>query len=183
MAHGGRQGQLLGADGRGLRPEVLVQELSCCRALQGHPKIFLLQACRGGRRDSGVGPTARSWFWRWLRAPPAIPSHADVLQVYADVQGSSSGAPPPGTSDHADILMVYAAADGYVAYRDEKGSDFILTLVEVVRAHPGRDLLELMTEVNRRVCELDVLGPDCDQPRKACLEIHSSLRRRLCLRA
>lgn len=48
MAHGGPQGQLLGADGQEVQPEVLMQELKCCRALQGHPKIFLLQACRGG---------------------------------------------------------------------------------------------------------------------------------------
>jgi hypothetical protein len=49
MAHGGPRGQLLGADGQEVQPEVLVQELSCCRVLKGHPKIFLLQACRGGK--------------------------------------------------------------------------------------------------------------------------------------
>lgn len=36
---------------------------------------------------------------------------------------------------------------GCVAYRDEKGSDFVQTLVEVIRANPGGDLLELLTEV------------------------------------
>ncbi|KAF4015529.1 hypothetical protein G4228_007113 [Cervus hanglu yarkandensis] len=142
MAHGGPQGQLLGADGQEGHLEALVQELSCCGALQGRPKIFLLQACRGG--NSSRGPT-------------------------------------PGSPNQADVLMVYAAAEGCVAYRDEKGSDFIQTLVEVLRADPKADLLELMTEVNRQVCELDVLGPDCDERRKACLEIRSSLRRRLCL--
>ncbi|XP_032317013.1 caspase-14 isoform X2 [Camelus ferus] len=181
MAHGGPQGQLLGADGQEVQPEVLVQELSRCGALVGRPKIFLLQACRGGHRDAGMGPTALPWFWRWLRAPPATPSQADVIQIYADVQGSFPRGPIPGSSDQADILMVYAAAEGCVAYRDEKGSDFIQTLVEVLRADPRRDLLELMTEVNRQVCELEVLGPDCDERRKACLEIRSSLRRRLCL--
>ncbi|XP_070423040.1 uncharacterized protein CASP16 isoform X4 [Equus przewalskii] len=147
MAHGGPQGQLLGADGQEVQPEALVRELSCCRALRGRPKIFLLQACRGGHRDAGLGPTALSWFWRWLRAPPATPSHADVLQVYADAQGSSSRGPTAGSSDQADILMVYAAAEGCVAYRDETGSDFIQTLVEVLRADPKGDLLELLTEV------------------------------------
>ncbi|XP_052052594.1 putative caspase-16 [Apodemus sylvaticus] len=175
MAHGGPQGQLLGADGEEVQPEVLVQELSCCRALHGHPKIFLLQACRGGNRDSGVGPRALPWYCRWLRAPPAIPTQADVLQIHADAPGSLV------SSGQADILTVYAAAEGCVAYRDEKGSDFVQTLVEVIRANPGRDLLELLTEVNRRVCELDALGPDSDALRKACLEIRSSLRRRLCL--
>ncbi|XP_072798654.1 putative caspase-16 [Vicugna pacos] len=183
MAHGGPQGQLLGADGQEVQPEVLVQELSRCGALVGCPKIFLLQACRGGHRDAGMGPTALPWFWRWLRAPPATPSQADILQIYADVQGSFPRGPIPGSSDQADILMVYAAAEGCVAYRDEKGSDFIQTLVEVLRADPRGDLLELMTEVNRQVCELEVLGPDSDERRKACLEIRSSLRRRLCLQS
>nr|XP_017453069.1 caspase-14 isoform X1 [Rattus norvegicus] len=179
MAHGGPQGQLLGADGEEVQPEVLVQELSCCQALHGHPKIFLFQACRGGYRDPGVGPRALPWYRHWLRAPPAIPTQADVLQIHADAPGSLLST--PGGSGQADILTVYAAAEGCVAYRDEKGSDFVQTLVEVIRANPGRDLLELMTEVNRRVCELDVLGPDSDELRKACLEIRSSLRRRLCL--
>lgn len=64
MAHGGPQGQLLGADGREVRPEALVQELSRCRALCGCPKIFLLQACRGGE----WGPTPHL-------PPPVLASH------------------------------------------------------------------------------------------------------------
>lgn len=48
MAHGGPRGQLLGADGQEVQPEALMQELSCCRVLWGRPKVFLLQACRGG---------------------------------------------------------------------------------------------------------------------------------------
>ncbi|XP_021590567.3 caspase-14 [Ictidomys tridecemlineatus] len=183
MAHGGPQGQLLGADGQEVQPEALVQELSHCRALRGRPKIFLLQSCRGGNRDAGVGPVALPWYWRWLRTPLAIPTQADVLQIHTDAQGSPSRDPIPGSSDQADILTVYAATEGCVAYRDEKGSDLIQTLVEVLRANPRGDLLELLTEVNRRVCELDVLGPDCNELRKACLEIRSSLRRRLCLQA
>ncbi|XP_048645235.1 putative caspase-16 isoform X4 [Marmota marmota marmota] len=183
MAHGGPQGQLLGADGQEVQPEALVQELSHCRALRGRPKIFLLQACRGGNRDAGVGPVALPWYWRWLRTPPAIPTQADVLQIHTDAQGSPSRGPISGSSDQADILTVYAATEDCVAYRDEKGSDLVQTLVEVLRANPRGDLLELLTEVNRRVCELDVLGPDCNELRKACLEIRSSLRRRLCLQA
>ncbi|XP_028616682.1 caspase-14-like [Grammomys surdaster] len=178
MAHGGPQGQLLGADGEEVQPEALVQELSFCQALHGHPKIFLLQACRGENRDPGVRPRALPWYRRWLRAPSAMPTQADVLQIQAGAPGSLIST--PGTPGRADILTVYAAAEGCVAYRDEKGSDFVQTLVEVIRANPGGDLLELLTEVNRRVCELDVLGPDSDELRKACLEIRSSLRRRLC---
>ncbi|XP_019842958.2 uncharacterized protein [Bos indicus] len=115
MAHGGPQGQLLGADGQERQLEVLVQELSHCGALRGRPKIFLLQACRGGHRDAGVGPAALPWFRRWLRAPPATPSQADVLHVCTDVQGRSSRGPTPGSPNQADVLMVYAAAEGLTA--------------------------------------------------------------------
>ncbi|XP_029805375.1 uncharacterized protein LOC115299969 [Suricata suricatta] len=146
MAHGGPQGQLLGADRREVQPEALVQELSRCKALRGCPKIFLLQACRGGHRDAGVGSAGLPWFRRWLRPSATTPSHADVLQIYADAQGNSSRGPTAGSSAQADILMVYAAAEGCVAYRDETGSDFIQTLVEVFRADPAREILELLTE-------------------------------------
>ncbi|XP_053527512.1 caspase-14-like isoform X3 [Artibeus jamaicensis] len=112
MAHGGPQGQLLGADGQEVQPEVFVRELSRCRALRGCPKIFLLQACRGRHRDAGMGRTALPWFRRWLWAAPATPSHADVLQVYADVRGSSFRGRAPGSRDQADALVVYAAAEG-----------------------------------------------------------------------
>ena len=40
-----------------------------------------------GHRDAGVGPAGLPWFRRWLRASPTTPSHADVLQIYADAQG------------------------------------------------------------------------------------------------
>uniref|UniRef100_A0A8C9A3T6 Caspase family p20 domain-containing protein n=1 Tax=Prolemur simus TaxID=1328070 RepID=A0A8C9A3T6_PROSS len=151
MAHGGPRGQLMGADWQEVHPEALQRELSHCRALRGCPKIFLLQACRGGEQDG---------------EPLGLAESQDP-----EGQGLSL------------TLWPWSPDLGYVAYRDEKGSDFIQTLVEVLRAKPEGDLLELLTEVNRRVCEQDVLGPDCDELRKACLEIRSSLRRRLCLQA
>lgn len=66
MAHGGPQGQLLGADGQEGQLEMLVQELSHCRALRGRPKIFLLQACRGG--EQALGPP-----WRPTSCCPSSP--------------------------------------------------------------------------------------------------------------
>uniref|UniRef100_A0A673ULL5 Caspase family p10 domain-containing protein n=1 Tax=Suricata suricatta TaxID=37032 RepID=A0A673ULL5_SURSU len=166
------------------QPQQLVRELSRCGALWGCPKVFLLlSSAPGGHRDAGVGSAGLPWFRRWLRPSATTPSHADVLQIYADAQGNSSRGPTAGSSAQADILMVYAAAEGCVAYRDETGSDFIQTLVEVFRADPAREILELLTEVTRRVCDLEVLGPDGQERCRACPEVRSSLRRRLCLRA
>lgn len=81
MAHGGPQGQLLGADGQRVQPEMLVQELSCCRALQGRPKIFLLQACRGGKRPC-LKPTHLPWHSSaspWLPTFPPTSSRKPAL--------------------------------------------------------------------------------------------------------
>ncbi|XP_068921548.1 putative caspase-16 [Petaurus breviceps papuanus] len=186
MAHGEPQGRLLGADGQMVEVEEMVRELSTCQVLQGKAKIFLLQGCRGGNRDPGVRPRTLPWLGRWLQhllqSPSTIPSHADILQVYANMPDVSSREDFPKNPDQVDILRVYSAAEGYVAYRDENGSDFIQTLVQVITADPHQDLLELLTEVNRQLCEMDVLGPDCDEIRKMNLEIRSSLRKRLCLK-
>ncbi|OBS82383.1 hypothetical protein A6R68_23621, partial [Neotoma lepida] len=74
MAHGGPQGQLLGADGQEVQPEMLVQELSCCQALQSRPKIFLLQACRGGKRPC-LKPNHLPWHSSASPWPPTFPIH------------------------------------------------------------------------------------------------------------
>ncbi|XP_072490953.1 caspase-14-like isoform X2 [Notamacropus eugenii] len=186
MAHGESEGRLLGADGQMVEVEEMVKELSTCQVLQGKAKVFLLQGCRGGNRDPGMRPRPLSWLGRWLQhwlpRSSTIPSHADILWVYANMQDVFSRENFPRNLDPVDILRVYSAAEGYVAYRDENGSDFIQTLVEVIIADPHRDLLELLTEVNRKLCEMDVLGPDCDEIRKMNLEIRSSLRKRLCLK-
>lgn len=74
MAHGGPQGQLLGADGREVQSEMLVQELSCCQALRGRPKVFLLQACRGGKGPC-LQPNRPSWLSSASHWPPTFPTH------------------------------------------------------------------------------------------------------------
>ncbi|XP_044540075.1 putative caspase-16, partial [Gracilinanus agilis] len=90
MAHGEPQGRLLGADGQMVEVEEMVSELSTCQVLQGKAKVVLLQGCRGGDRDPGMRPRALpwlgSWLQHWLQRPSTIPSHADVLQVYANMQ-------------------------------------------------------------------------------------------------
>ncbi|XP_028930316.1 uncharacterized protein LOC103165588 [Ornithorhynchus anatinus] len=68
-------------------------------------------------------------------------------------------------------------APGCVTCRDERGSDFVQTLVEVLLAElPHCDLLDLLTEVNRTDRKADVLGPYSDDICKMNLE-----NLRLCL--
>lgn len=62
------------------------------------------------------------------------------------------------------MLWPWSPGLGCIAYRDEKkGSDFIQTLVEVLRTDPGGDLLELLTEVSVGGCRL-ATGGDIPSP-------------------
>lgn len=90
MAHGGPQGQLLAVDGQAVWPEALVQELSGCRALRGCPKIFLLQACRGGEQSSGP-PGGPVRFWPLAHLP--LP-----LLSLPSPQPPGTSCPPPSGS-------------------------------------------------------------------------------------
>lgn len=49
-----------------------------------------------GNRDPGVRPRALPWYRRWLRAPPALPTQADVLQIHVDAPGGSAFLLEPG---------------------------------------------------------------------------------------
>uniref|UniRef100_F6QXM7 Caspase family p10 domain-containing protein n=1 Tax=Ornithorhynchus anatinus TaxID=9258 RepID=F6QXM7_ORNAN len=170
----GTRGRLLGADGQEVEPEDLVRELSSCRALRGKAKAFLLPGCQGGEAQRLRGWRSRfPWLWRWPREPPAIPSHANILRVYAD-------ATPQGTFPLTGLFsagLFPVLAPGCVTCRDERGSDFVQTLVEVLLAElPHCDLLDLLTEVNRTDRKADVLGPYSDDICKMNLE-----NLRLCL--
>uniref|UniRef100_A0A8C4LBV2 Caspase family p20 domain-containing protein n=1 Tax=Equus asinus asinus TaxID=83772 RepID=A0A8C4LBV2_EQUAS len=134
MAHGGPQGQLLGADGQEVQPEALVRELSCCRALRGRPKIFLLQACRGGESSRSL--------------PHSLPApRGPVCLTPTSTTNRPLGNWKAAGRCPSLIPRPWSPGLGCVAYRDETGSDFIQTLVEVLRADPEGDLLELLTEV------------------------------------
>uniref|UniRef100_A0A5F8H6L0 Caspase-14 n=1 Tax=Monodelphis domestica TaxID=13616 RepID=A0A5F8H6L0_MONDO len=118
-----------------------------------------------------------------LSACQVLQGKAKVVLLQGCRGDVSSKGYSPKNPDQVDILRVYSAAEGYVAYRNENGSDFIQTLVQVIIANPDQDLLELLTEVNKRLCEMEVRGPDCDEIRKMSVEIQSSLRKQLYLKS
>ncbi|XP_037018344.2 caspase-14 [Artibeus jamaicensis] len=155
MAHG-QEGHLEGIDEQMVELENLFKVLNNknCQALRAKPKVYIVQACRGERRDSGETVDGDNIGMITKESLQTIPTYTDTLHVYSTVEG-------------------------YISYRhDEEGSYFIQTLVDVFTKRKG-PILELLTEVTRRMAEAELVQEG--RARKVNPQVESTLRKRLYL--
>ncbi|KAK2580025.1 hypothetical protein KPH14_012314 [Odynerus spinipes] len=96
--------------------------------LAGKPKLFFIQACRGDQLDDGV----------------------KIMQVRDETDSRACSYSIP---TFADIMVAYSTLDGFYSWRNpDDGSWFIQAICEEFNINGRtRDLLTLMTFVNRRV--------------------------------
>ena len=135
MTHGGHCDELQGSDGRMTSVKRLTAEFlpRRCRSLARKPKLFFFQSCRGIAKQR--------------RAQSA--EHNITDPCWSDSPLASTTFP-----HEADFLLAFSTPPDYVAYRYDSGSPYIQTLVDVVRErHRTNHLLDMLTEVNRRVAE------------------------------
>ena len=136
MSHGGAQDKIFGSDGNYTTVERLMASFlpSKCPALSGKPKLLFFQSCRGQGEQT--------------QAPQ--PGEGKAFDWCADSTLSSTTFP-----HEADFLLAFSTPPGYVAYRSERsGSIYIQILVDTLRKyHSTTHLLDMLTEVNRRVAE------------------------------
>ncbi|XP_074060373.1 caspase-14 [Macrotis lagotis] len=162
MAHG-EEGILLGVDGQTIKLEELFSMLTNKNspALRGKPKVFIVQACRGDRTDTGE-----------VVPPAETPEKSGETVLLSNEQ-------LPKLPTFTDILHVFATVEGYIAYRhEEDGSFFIQTLTDVFTNMKGH-ILDLLTEVTRIMADAELL--EGGKLRKVNPEVQSTLRKLLYL--
>ncbi|PAA56209.1 hypothetical protein BOX15_Mlig000705g2, partial [Macrostomum lignano] len=173
MAHGTAD-SIYGCDGRPLEIKYLAArfQANICSGLEHKPKIFFVQACRGGRTEATGGAGAGSQL---------------LSQVQPVSTDSTSGPAPVKDSlfcpTESDFLFCYANTETGAAYREpHRGSIFIQTLCTVLeREYQREHLVDIMTQVNRRVKENPVRCPGRQLFYHSVPEMRSQLSKKVSL--
>ena len=135
LSHGGAGDVVYGTDGGEVEVEQLKQMFytTKCHSLAGVPKVFLIDACRGGNREN--------------------------VHQYYDTKSPINGSCRSTTNrtDSSDFIIVYASTRGNVAYmlpggNNMRGSCFTQTLIKVItEANENTEFNEIKREVTSRI--------------------------------
>ncbi|XP_051896686.1 caspase-3-like [Pristis pectinata] len=128
----GEDGVIYGADGEPvhLRDIYSMFTEKNCPSLAGKPKIFFIQACRGGNLDDGVCVEQIE--------TDSCSAQQDFFSHYLAI--------PDDTAVH------FSSCPGYCSFLRPSGSAFLQTLCELLSGEQRHwELLRIMTHVNCRV--------------------------------
>ena len=135
LSHGD-EGAVFGTDGAQVQLDWLQEKFYTekCNSLASVPKVFLIDACRGGKDEKRYHPPEQK----------------------SDLSKSKHGA--MSITDSSDFLTVYASTRGNAAYTytckesGKKGSYFTQTLAKVIKeAKENTEFTEIIREVRYRV--------------------------------
>jgi len=154
MSHGDKKDVIYGVDNRKAGMEDLMCEFTAtnCPTLENKPKLFFIQACRGQRNDPRMNR---------LSASTSDNIAEDSIQIIHSPDADLANGVSPR---EADFLLAFATVPGYKAWRSKRvGSWFIQVLVDVIRTyHRHHHLLDMLTEVNKRVADIANEYPDVE---------------------
>ncbi|XP_056129579.1 caspase-9 [Lampris incognitus] len=161
VSHNRFPGAVHGVDGPIVPVQLITNYLNGqhCPSLQGKPKLFFIQACGGGERDTGfeVSPDeARPSIGGLDDQTDAIPmsSSSDSLSM-SDETDARATLPTP-----CDILVSYSTFPGYVSWRDAQlGSWYVETLDRILEENVSTDdLVTMLMMVNNEVSQNSAKG-------------------------
>ncbi|XP_073678791.1 caspase-9 [Garra rufa] len=140
-------GAVHGVDGPSVPVQLITNYLNGqnCPSLQGKPKLFFIQACGGGEKDTGfeVSPDevepSLGGIDDQMDAIP-ISSSSDSLSTSDEIDARAS-LPTP-----SDILVSYSTFPGYVSWRDtQAGSWYVENLDRVLEENASiNDLVTML---------------------------------------
>lgn len=161
VSHNRFPGAVYGVDGQHVPVQHITNYLNGrhCPSLQGKPKLFFIQACGGGERDTGfeVSPDeVEPSMGGEDDQVDAIPmsSSSDSLSM-SDEPDARATLPTP-----SDILVSYSTFPGYVSWRDtQSGSWYVETLDRILEENaPTDDLVTMLMMVNHEVSQNSAKG-------------------------
>uniref|UniRef100_A0A8C1BAJ4 Caspase 9, apoptosis-related cysteine peptidase n=1 Tax=Cyprinus carpio carpio TaxID=630221 RepID=A0A8C1BAJ4_CYPCA len=154
-------GAVHGVDGPAVPVQLITNYLNGqnCPSLQGKPKLFFIQACGGGEKDTGfeVSPDevepSLGGIDDQMDAIP-ISSSSDSLST-SDELDARATLPTP-----SDILVSYSTFPGYVSWRDtQAGSWYVENLDRVLEENAATDdLVTMLMMVNNAVSQISAKG-------------------------
>ncbi|XP_052396742.1 caspase-9-like isoform X1 [Carassius gibelio] len=140
-------GAVHGVDGPSVPVQLITNYLSGqnCPSLQGKPKLFFIQACGGGKKDTG------------FEVPPDEKEHSSIPISSRTPDELDARATLPTLSD---ILVSYSTFPGYVSWRDtQAGSFYVENLDRVLEENAAtEDLVTMLTMVNDAVSQISAKG-------------------------
>uniref|UniRef100_A0AAQ5ZJC5 Caspase 9, apoptosis-related cysteine peptidase n=1 Tax=Amphiprion ocellaris TaxID=80972 RepID=A0AAQ5ZJC5_AMPOC len=161
VSHNRFPGAVYGVDGQHVPVQHITNYLNGqhCPSLQGKPKLFFIQACGGGERDTGfeVSPD---------EAPPSIrgeDDQTDAIPMSSSSDSLSMSDEPDARATlptPSDILVSYSTFPGYVSWRDtQSGSWYVETLDRILEENaPTDDLVTMLMMVNNEVSQNSAKG-------------------------
>lgn len=160
LSHG-EEGYIFGTDGKRIPLDeiFLLFDNHRCPALLNKPKVFFIQACRGGALDRGV------------KMP------LDETDGGPGPQSATSLVQHPSMSD---MLICYPTMEGYFAWRNrERGSWYIEAVVQVFMHYAkSEDICAMLNRVNELVSRKVSRCMQAEMDRMSQMsEYKSSLRR------
>lgn len=120
MSHGEDNDCILGVDGKRVFVKDLMvqfQELKC-PSLKEKPKVFIIQACRGSRKEV----YKKSW------SQAVTSTSADEDDDIYDSFSPDSTFPRSVFPREFDFVLSFAIVPGYVSYRSEEHSAFFVQI-------------------------------------------------------